>query len=64
MTLIAATRASVTPWDHYEVRDANGHLLTVGKPIGSRVRHPRFRGLVTGELIGRAWSYALACPIR
>ena len=63
MTLTVSHRNEVQPWDHYLVRDEYGHLLTAGKPVGSRVRHPRMRGCADGLTFGNAWSYALACPI-
>ncbi|NDC89042.1 MAG: hypothetical protein EB075_09605 [Bacteroidetes bacterium] len=67
--LYASMKNDVQPWDAHEIRDEWGHPMTHGKPIGSRVRHPRFRLLnggipdPNGQVFGKAWSYALACPI-
>jgi hypothetical protein len=69
--LTALTANDVQPWDAYQVRDEHGHPLQEGRPIGSRVHHPR-RRLVNptsfcmvpdGATYGRCWSYALACQI-
>ena len=62
----------VQPWDAYLIRDEWGHPMEEGKPIGSRVYHPRRRYCLPGSLsmvpdgrtYGKPWSYALACPIR
>jgi len=70
--LTTGCRNDVQPWDAYMVRDWNGHPLREGKPIGSRVYHPRPRYCVPGSFsmdpdgptYGKPWSYALACPIR
>lgn len=66
--LVAESMNDVNPWDHHEKTYGyfpdGYHRIIPGKPIGSKVYHPRRRSCIAPyRAMGRAYSYALANPV-